>query len=111
MPTLFIDPGKFSHEFQLEQALLGDDDVNGKIESWQEIATVWAHLEPVGTSTVLFGEQSLAEVTHRITMRLRNDIKTGMRLRKGQRSFQIITVHDPDETGRYLICRAREEGR
>jgi head-tail adaptor len=33
-----------------------------------------------------------------------------MRFMKGARIFDILTIHDPDETGRYLICRVREEG-
>lgn len=110
MPTLFIDPGKLAHELQLEEALLVDDEVNGSIEQWQEIAMLWAHVEPVGAGTMLFGEQNLTEVSHRITMRARVDVKSGMRLRRGNRVFQIVTIHDPDETSRYLVCRTREEG-
>jgi head-tail adaptor len=33
-----------------------------------------------------------------------------MRFRRLARLFAIVTVHDPDETGRYLVCRVREEG-
>lgn len=110
MPTLFIDPGKLSHELQLEQAVLVDDAVNGSIEQWQETAILWAHIEPVGAATMFYGGQSLAEVTHRITLRWRDDLKSGMRLRKGARIFRLMTIHDPDETGRYLVCRVREEG-
>ncbi|QRI43820.1 hypothetical protein [Bacteriophage sp.] len=110
MPTLFIDPGKLAHELQLERAVLADDAVNGSVEQWQEIATVWAHVEPVGAGTAFYGGQSLAEITHRITLRGRGDLKSGMRLRKGARIFRLVTIHDPDETGRYLVCRAREEG-
>jgi len=32
-------------------------------------------------------------------------------LRKGGRIFVLRSVHDPDESGRYLICLAVEEGR
>jgi head-tail adaptor len=31
-----------------------------------------------------------------------------MRLTKAGRVFEIVTVHDPDETGRYLVCRTKE---
>jgi SPP1 family predicted phage head-tail adaptor len=110
MPTLFIDPGKLTHELQLEQCVPVEDDVNGSVEEWREIATVWAHIEPTGAGTVLFGEQNLMEISHRITLRVRNDLRSGMRLRKGNRIFRLMTIHDPDETGRYLVCRAHEEG-
>jgi SPP1 family predicted phage head-tail adaptor len=50
-------------------------------------------------------------VTHRITVRFRVDLASGMRLARGGRVFEVVSVHDPDETGRYLVCRAREKGR
>ena len=33
-----------------------------------------------------------------------------MRFTKLGRRFDILTVHDPDETGRYLVCRAEGGG-
>ena len=43
-------------------------------------------------------------------MRWRNGVASGMRFARQGRIFDIVTVHDPDETGRYLVCRAREAG-
>lgn len=34
-----------------------------------------------------------------------------MRFRRDQRVLDIMTVHDPDETQRYLVCRTREQGK
>ena len=50
-------------------------------------------------------------MTHRITIRSRDDIRSGMRFVGQGRVFEIMTVHDPDETGRHLVCAVREEGR
>jgi head-tail adaptor len=33
-----------------------------------------------------------------------------MRLSRLGRGFDILTVHDPDESGRYLVCRVKETG-
>ena len=49
-------------------------------------------------------------VTHRVTLRWRNGVAAGMRFARQGRIFDIVTVHDPDDTGRYLVCRARETG-
>ena len=58
----------------------------------------------------MFGAgQTLESVTHSITLRHRDDVSAGMRFRRGARILGIVTVHDPDETGRYLACLAREE--
>jgi head-tail adaptor len=33
-----------------------------------------------------------------------------MRFAKQGRIFDIVTVHDPDDTGCYLVCRPKEAG-
>jgi SPP1 family predicted phage head-tail adaptor len=37
-------------------------------------------------------------------------VASGMRFTRAGRIFDIVTVHDPDETGRYLVCRVKEKG-
>lgn len=111
MNTVFIDAGRFSSELALEQLRAVPDDIGGFTEIWEEIATLWGRIEPVSDMARFFGNQPLEEITHRITMRFCNDMTSGMRLRKGTRVFTILTIHDPDESGRYCQCRVREEGR
>jgi len=43
-------------------------------------------------------------------MRYRTGVASGMRFVKGTRLFEIVTVHDPDESGRYLVCKVKEVG-
>ena len=111
MPTLFIDPGALRHPVTLEQVALTDDGAGGHSETWNELAQTYALIEPVSTDMVFGADQTLETVTHRITLRFRDEIASGMRLRKGARLFAIVSVHDPDETGRFLVCRTQETGR
>ncbi|KXF78278.1 head-tail adaptor protein [Paramesorhizobium deserti] len=111
MNTVFIDAGRLTSELALERLRPVADGIGGYRETWEEIATLWARIEPVSDTVRYFGAQPLEEITHRITMRFRDDIASGMRLRKGGRCFTILTVHDPDESGRYCLARVREEGR
>lgn len=111
MPTAFVDPGAFRTELILEQVTLMTDGLGGHGESWSEAATVFALVEPVTATGVFGADQTLESVTHRITLRAREGLSSGMRFRKGARLFAIVTVHDPDESGRYLVCRTREVGR
>jgi SPP1 family predicted phage head-tail adaptor len=110
MRTAFLDPGLLRTELTLEQATLSPDTVGGHVESWSEVATVFALIEPVAAASVFGADQTLEEVTHRISLRAREGLASGMRFTKGARVFEILTVHDPDESGRYLICRVREKG-
>ena len=106
----FIDPGTFRHELTLEAATLTPDGAGGHIESWSEAATIFARIEPVSADTGFAADRTLATVTHRVTLRHRAGVASGMRLKRLGRIFEILTVHDPDETGRYLVCRVREKG-
>ena len=69
-----------------------------------------ALVEPVRAMAAFGAGQSLETVSHRITLRFRSGVASGMRFVRGSRVFDIVTVHDPDETGRYLVCRAQEKG-
>lgn len=73
------------------------------------LSLLW--VEPVGAQSVFGAGQSLETVTHRVTIRWRDGVASGMRFVRQERVFEIVTVHDPDETSRYLVCRVREEGR
>ncbi|MBN9000443.1 MAG: phage head closure protein [Rhizobiales bacterium] len=109
MPIEFIDAGRFSLELVLEARSGEVDDYGGFSGAWNEVAMVWARLEPLSSAATLWAGQSLADATHRVTMRHRDGVRAGMRLRKGTRAFLIRTVTDPDETGRYLVCITQEE--
>jgi SPP1 family predicted phage head-tail adaptor len=109
MATEFIDPGAFRTELVLEAAVALPDGAGGHEEDWQEEATVFARIEPVSARERFGADQRLERVTHRVTLRRREGLAAGMRFRRGTRSLLIVSVHDPDETGRYLVCRTRED--
>ena len=105
----FIDPGRLRTELVLEAASLTPDGAGGYSESWGEVALLFALLEPLRANRRFAAAQFLEEVSHRATLRFRSDVTAGMRMRKGNRVFRIITVHDPDETGRFLVCLMQED--
>lgn len=106
-----LDPGKRRYEFALQQAALTSDGMGGHVESWTTVATVFGRIEPISAQSRFGADQRLETVTHRITIRQRDDVRSGMRFVKQGRIFEIMTIYDPDETGRYLVCSAKEEGR
>ncbi len=110
MRSAFIDPGRLRTELALEAVSLTQDGQGGHAETWSEVAAVFAQLEPVSATARFGADQSLETVTHRVTLRARLGLVSGMRFRKGDRTFEIVTVHDADESGRYIVCRTREAG-
>lgn len=110
MPALFVDPGEMRAELALQESVRTDDELGGFSASWSEVGLLFGKIEPVAAESVFAADQTLEQVTHRITMRWRGNVRSGMRLSKRERVFDILTVHDPDDTGRYLVCRVKEQG-
>ena len=106
-----IDPGRLRRLLTLEAVTPEPDGAGGFTPNWTAIATLHAALEPVAAVPRFGADQALPTVTHVVTLRARPDVRSGMRFAAGGRVFAIETVHDPDETGRFLVCRVREEGR
>jgi SPP1 family predicted phage head-tail adaptor len=109
MQMTLIDPGQLRSAMALDEAFETPDGCGGFTTSWAEIATIWAAIEPASSRTESFGGRLVEEATHRITMRFRNDVRQGQRLRKMDKVYRIQLVSDPDGTERYLTCRVREE--
>ncbi|MEQ1950715.1 phage head closure protein [Mesorhizobium sp. CN2-181] len=109
MRAAFVDPGALRTELSLQSAVLAGDGLGGHTTAWQEVATVFGLIEPVSQASRFGADQVLEENTHRITIRHRSGVAAGMRFVWQARVFDILTVHDPDATGRYLACRVRED--
>ena len=106
-----VNPGELRFQVAIEEPQATPDGAGGYVAGWLEIARVFARIEPLFARDEFGAAQTIEEVSHRITIRFREDVESGMRLRRGSRLFDILTVHDPDETGRYLVLRAKEQGR
>ena len=110
MRTLFLDPGALRSELALQATTPVPDGLGGHMESWAEIATVF------GGSSRSRRRAVSARPDRRDGDASRDDAlaewcrRSGMRFVRQDRIFDIVTVHDPDDTGRYLVCRAREVG-
>jgi SPP1 family predicted phage head-tail adaptor len=103
-----VDPGALRHELVLEIQSGAADGLGGRDDAWMPVATVFARIEPVSAGQTFAGAQDIEATTHRITLRHRVGVESGMRFVKGARRFRIVTVRDPDETGRFLICQTEE---
>jgi SPP1 family predicted phage head-tail adaptor len=108
MLTSFFDAGQLTARLDLESAVETPDGQGGVTQSHTVAATLWARIEPLSEATDETGGVERQTITHRIWIRWSGVVKPGMRFRKGGRTFVIRTLHDPDETGRFLVCRVTE---
>lgn len=110
MTTLNIDPGAFRDELSLQECQTVYDATGGYAENWNETAKLFAKIEPARASSTFDADQTIETMTHEITTRWQPGVASGMRMIKDNRIFEIRTVYDPDESGRYLVCGAVEKG-
>ncbi|WP_102957765.1 phage head closure protein [Mangrovicella endophytica] len=110
MGRLFLDPGLLRWQASLQTADLLPDASGGAVISWREVALISVHLEPVSAKAQERFGQREATVTHRVICRHRSGLDRGMAFVINGRRLIIRTVHDPDEGGRFLLCRCEEEG-
>ena len=111
MNLIFLDPGQMTARLDLETMEDTGDGQGGMAGGWQVARSLWAAIEPVSQGAYERASADGVAVTHRIWTAFREDVSAGMRFRKGARVFAIKSVVDPDETGRFIVCRCEEESR
>ena len=104
----FLQAGSFSVRLTLQQRQETDDGAGGFVSAWQDVQPVWARIVPVASIVTQAAANLEAGITHWIYIRASDAVRSGMRFVKGSRLFDIDTVHDPDETGRYRVCKVVE---
>lgn len=87
-----------------------NDSATGGFTDWTDYATVWGKVEDLSgrdyVQARMLGEASL--VTSRITVRWRPDLDPHMRVRVGDRTFDIKAILDPDGRRRFLEIMCAE---
>jgi SPP1 family predicted phage head-tail adaptor len=105
-----FDPGQLASRIGLEKPVRTADGSGGATLDWEEVATVWARIEPVAAAERFAADRLATHVTHRITVRFRTDIEGGMRIAHRGRVLTVIAWRDPDEARRFLVLDATEDG-
>ncbi|GEO84378.1 MULTISPECIES: phage head closure protein [Alphaproteobacteria] len=109
MGLIDFDPGQFSARLVLEKPVETADGQGGATIGHEVVTSLWARIEPLSASVEDMAGAGRVTITHQVWLHSRADIAAGMRLGKGTRRFVIESARDPDETGRFLLCRCREE--
>jgi len=101
-------PGKLRNRVVLEEAARVSDGGGGAEVVWSPLASLWAAIEPVSGREQARYEGIEATLTHKITLRFREDVRPDMRLRLGARIFNIRAARNEGGQGRWLICLCEE---
>lgn len=99
----------YRHRITLQQASREPDGMGGFMESWQDIATVWAEVQPLMGKAYMVAKQTQSALSHRVRIRYRDGVTPDMRVQFGTRHFIIDAVLCPDERKHelHLMCVER----
>lgn len=105
-----MQAGRLRQRVRIEQATETRDAFGATLQSWEELATVWAEVLPqVGAEG--FATDSAVERTvqsYTITIRYRRDMTTKMRAVWNGKTMDIEKVADPTGGRRTLELEAKE---
>lgn len=111
MPST-IQAGELNRRIDIVKPNLTQDPAGGtQVDDNSIFATVWASIEALDGTERYAGQQLVAEVTHKITIRWLPGVKASMNVWFEDRQFQIKAVLNPDE-GRVkliLLCLERDD--
>ena len=97
--------GQLKHRVTVQESVRVPDSGGGFTHVWQAIGmapNIYAAIMPLSGREILRFHQLETAVTHRITVRYRDDIRPAMRMLKGDIVYDIGTVTDKDGLGVYL---------
>lgn len=105
---------RLTRELVLERRVRTADGAGGFTSAWEALGTLWAEVLPSRGAVTDRAGQASHEQQWKITVRgaphgASNRPQQGQRFHEGDRIFLIVSVQEADATGRFLLCRAREE--
>ncbi|TGE31326.1 phage head closure protein [Desulfosporosinus sp. Sb-LF] len=102
-----MQAGQLRHKLDIETELNIRDTYGQTTHEWVVfLHGLWAAIEPLTGREYYAAQQVNAEISHRIKIRYKGGIKPKMRVKYGDRYFNILAVLDITERHReiHLMC-------
>lgn len=107
--VVIVRSGELRHRVTIQQKTTAQDTYGQPIETWTNVATVWASIEDLrGREFIEARQVPAAEITTRVRIRYRTGIEPTMRVIYGSRTLEITAVIDPDGRKRELELMCQE---
>lgn len=84
-----LDAGRLRHRVLLQEFVTTQDSEGGLVQTWEDVAWVWAAIEPLSAREFVRAEELQSKVTARITIRYRADVNAEMRIVHGSTIYNI----------------------
>ena len=102
--------GRMRYRIEIQDYKSTQDADGFETREWMTVHTVWADIAPVSGKEYMASNRETAEITNKIYIRFRSGIKSTMRIKHGDRIFEIESVLGDKRSG-MLTIMAREVAR
>ena len=112
-----MDIGQLNRRVTLQSRSATLDAYGQEVNSWVDIATVWANVKPVGGREKAAMATIDAVLTHRVTIRYRAEYMPPTKvdawriiypIKAGNRIFNITAAQDIDEAHKHIMFDCQE---
>lgn len=105
-----MEAGRLRHRITIEERSGSTDSMGQVTYTWSTLATVWAQVRMAGAGErfVSGADTELAQVSHRINIRYRDDVTTLNRVIHDGRTLDIHSAIDPEGRQREMLLLCRE---
>ncbi|GIW49202.1 MAG: head-tail adaptor protein [Caloramator sp.] len=100
--------GDLRHRVTLQKLEMVQDSYGQPTETWTDVATVWAAVNPISGREFFQTETINSEVTHKILIRYMQGVKPAMRIKFKDRIFNILYVINFEERNETLQLMCKE---
>lgn len=76
--------------------------------TWSDEDTIWAAIWPVSAKSITQDAQIVKEMTHRIRIHFRRNVRVSKRLKYKNRYFNIVSIINPNEENEWLDILCKE---
>lgn len=110
--------GKLNRRIRIQEQSLSVDDFGQQIETWADIAIVWAAIKPVKTTSAREKVKAFElspDITHEITVRynvnfLPASITDSRRIVYQNRVYSIAAAYDIEEDRKSIVFECKDSG-
>lgn len=103
-----MEAGKLNRLITLQKRSITRDSIGNGVETWADHSTRWAEVITTGGSEFYAAQRLNVETTALFKIRYTTAINTLMRIKFGERLFDILSVVDPDGRRVFLNISAKE---
>jgi SPP1 family predicted phage head-tail adaptor len=100
--------GEFRERISLQQEVRLGDGGGGAVLNWEEVAELWAAVEPMNGRENIQGEKVSGTQLYRVRFRCEEYVRTAMRIVWQERALNIRSIRHVDARGRLLEIIAEE---